>query len=61
MSDKMQGVMMEFKNWCGKLNAMNVINNTHIAKTKPFNVIVKDYYYHKIVNYNIVTQVAVNN
>jgi hypothetical protein len=26
----MQGVMMEFKNSCGKLNAMNVINNTHI-------------------------------
>jgi hypothetical protein len=34
---------------------------THIAITKPFNVIAKDFYYHKIVNYNIVTQVVVNN
>lgn len=61
MGDKMQGVMMEFKNWCGMLNVMNAIDNTHIAITKPSNAIVKDYYYHKITNYNILTQVVVDN
>jgi hypothetical protein len=61
MGDRMQGVRMEFKNWCGMLNVMNVIDNTHIGITKPSNVIAKDYYYHKITNYNIVTQVVVDN
>lgn len=61
MGDKMQGVMMEFKNWCGMSNVMNVIDNTHIAIIKPFNAIAKNYYYHKTINYNIVTQVVVDN
>ncbi len=61
MGDKMQGVMMEFKNWCGMQNVMNAIDNTHIAIMKPFNAIAKDYYYHKTINYNIVTQVVANN
>jgi hypothetical protein len=61
MGDKMRGVMMEFKNWCGMLNVMNAIDNTHIDIINPSNAIARDYYYHKTINYNIVTQLVADN
>jgi hypothetical protein len=47
VGDKMQIVTLDFKNWCGMLSVMGVINGNHICITKPTNVLLKDYYYQK--------------
>jgi len=54
VSDKMQVVMTKLKNWCGMPSVVGVIDDIHIAITKPFDVFAKDYYYHKIGGYSIV-------
>ncbi len=58
--DKMQIVMLDFKNWCKMLNIMGAIDGTHINITKLANVFSKDYYYHKTRGYNIIVQVMVD-
>jgi hypothetical protein len=62
VGEKMQVVMMDFKNWVGVPTSMiDVIDNIHIAITKPFCAFAKHYFSHKTWNYSIVTQIMVNN
>jgi hypothetical protein len=57
----MQVVTMDFKNWSSVPNMIDVINNIHIAITKPTCAFVKHYFSHKTWNYNIVAQIVVDN
>ncbi len=52
--------MTKFKNCYGMPSVVGVIDGTHIAITKPFDVFAKDYYYHKIRGYSIVAQAMVD-
>ncbi len=61
VGEKMQVVMMDFKNWSGVPSMIDVIDNIHIAITKPSCIFIKHYSSHKTWNYNIVTQIAVDN
>jgi hypothetical protein len=61
MIDKMQVVMLDFKNWYGMPNVMGVIHGIHICITKPTSNFSKHYYYHKTKGYNIMAQVVVDN
>ncbi len=61
MSDKMQAVMFDLKNWCGMPNVMGAINDTHISITKPFGVYSNDYFFHKIRGYSVVAQMVLDN
>jgi hypothetical protein len=61
VGDKMQVVMTKLKNWCGMLSVVGIIDDIHIAITKPFDVFAKVYYYHKTKVYSIVAQAMVDN
>jgi hypothetical protein len=61
MIDKMQVVMLDFKNWWSMPNVVGVIHGIHICITKPTSNFSKHYYYHKTKGYNIVAQVVVDN
>jgi hypothetical protein len=61
VGEKMQVVMMDFKNWSGVLSMIDVINDIHIAITKPSCSFVKHCFSHKTWNYSIVTGVVVDN
>ncbi len=61
VGEKMQVVMMDFKNWRRVLSMIDIIDNIHIAITKPSCAFVKYYFSHKTWNYNIVTQVMDDN
>ncbi len=52
-SDKMQSIMMGFKNLCGMSNVMGAIDGTHICIAKPIGVFLEDYYYHNTKGYNM--------
>lgn len=58
--NKMQTIMLDFKNLCKMPSIMGAINGTHISIAKPISVFLKDYYYHKTRGYNIVAQVVVD-
>ncbi len=60
LGDKMQSIMMGFKNLCGMPNVMGAIDGTHICIAKPIGVFLEDYYYHKTKGYGIVAQVVVD-
>jgi hypothetical protein len=47
MIDKMQVVMLDFKNWCGMLSVMGVIHGIHICIAKRTSNFWNHYYYHK--------------
>jgi hypothetical protein len=61
IGDKVQSIMMGFKNLCGMPNVMGAINETHVCIAKPIGVFIKNNYYHKTEAYNIVAQVVVDN
>lgn len=52
--EKMQVVMIDFKNWFGVPSMIDVIDDIHIAITKPSCAFVKHCFTHKTWNYNIV-------
>ncbi len=54
-------MMMDFKNWSGVPSMIDVIDDIHIAITKPSCVFVKDCFSHKTWNYSIVARVVVDN
>ncbi len=61
MGDKMQPIVMGFKNLCGMPNVMGAIDGTHICIAKPIGVLFENYYYHKTEGYTIVAQAVVDN
>lgn len=61
MGDKMQSIMMGFKNLCGMPNVMGAIDGIHICIAKPIGVFLEDYYYHTTEGYTIVAQAMVDN
>jgi hypothetical protein len=60
MGQKMEVVMMEFKDWHGLPNVHGVIDSTHISISKPKLAFAMDYYYHKSGSYSIVAHVVVD-
>ncbi len=60
MGDKMQSIMLNLKFWYGMPNVMGALDGTHVSIAKPFNVYYKDYFFHKIMGYNVVAQVALD-
>jgi len=48
VGEKMQVVMMDFKNWSGVPSMIDVIDDIHIAITKPFCASVKHYFSHNM-------------
>jgi hypothetical protein len=61
VGEKMQVVMMDFKNWSTTPSMIGVIDDNHIAITKPSCAFVKQCFSHKTWNYSIVAQVVVDN
>jgi hypothetical protein len=61
VGDEMQIVMLDFKNWCGMLSVMRVINGNHICITKPTSVLLKEYYYNKKKVCNMIVHAMVDN
>ncbi len=61
VGEKMQIVMMDFKNWFSVPNMINVIDDIHIVITKPSYAFVKHCFSHKTWNYSIVAQIVVDN
>jgi hypothetical protein len=60
VSDKMQFVIMGFKNFCDMPSVMGAIDGAHICIVELVGVFSKNYYYHKTRGYNIVAEVVVN-
>jgi hypothetical protein len=60
MGQKMEVVMMEFKDWHGLPSVHGIIDSTHISISKPKLAFVKDYHYHKSGSYSIVAHVVVD-
>jgi hypothetical protein len=61
VGEKMQVVIMDFKNWSSVPSMINVIDDIHIAITKPSCAFVKHCLSHKTWNYSIVARVVVDN
>ncbi len=54
MGQKMEDVILEFKEWCELSNFQGAIDDTHISISKPKVDFVEDYYFHKTKGYSIV-------
>jgi hypothetical protein len=54
MGQKMEVVMLEFKDWHKLLNVYGAICDTNISMLKPNFSPVEDYFYHETVGYLVV-------